>query len=321
MLNLIYHEKGSHKGQINWAQTCPNIEIVQDLINEENLSSMDMFKKYSGLYERCYRMHWLKTLKFNRGFNEWGSYDSVEKVQEFVYENNLDIDGLYHYPGLYSKCRTNGWLPLLEISRKQADWSYYDTVEKVQELIDKENLCFTELKERYPGISYRITKNGWITELNFIISDKPYMESYFDELFPLDLYPIIKRDSTELKWLLSKEGGVMRPDVIIDTEIVKLVIEFQGIQHFIYTGGWNTEKEYSEAIERDELKYKLLTEHGYDVIYFVDTKQYPFIPKHAKEKFEPGGYIGGTTIMTSWDELVDLINEKLKEIEENATNL
>ena len=146
--------------------------------------------------------------------------------------------------------------------------------------------------------------------------NKSYMEKHFDELFPILEYPNIKRNYTGFEWLKFKENNPsMRPDVYIEN--TNIVIEFQGEQHF-YTNILVNGENYDKAIERDELKYKLLTEHGFTVIYFVDTKYYSQIPEKVPEKFEPGGYIGGTTIMTSWDELVNLVNEKLKETENNA---
>ena len=371
MIELIYDKSGKP----SWKNTFPTIESVQEFIDEKNLSYTDLVSNYFGLYKRCYRNKWIAKLSFTRKIKSWKSYDTIEKVQEFINTNKIltpselesKYSGLYNhcykkgwltfleysesnnwrhtnladiqkiiddnnlscsdfineYPGLYNKSKKEKWLKLLKYKSIPLKYELYDTINKIQELIDEEDLNPRSFKDNYPGLYNMCSSNKWLGNIVYKAekNNQSYMETCFNKLFPVDIYPEIKRDSTELNWLRT-DKGLMRPDILINTSKVKLVVELQGRQHFLNETIWyKTEEDFHESINRDLLKYQLLVEHGFSVIYFVDTKHYSNIKKSVPEKFEPGGYIGGTTIMTSWDELVDLINEKLKEIGENVTNL
>lgn len=306
------------------------VEKSQEYIDSHGYTSRtDLLNKDKLFYKHLQRKNFLHLLKFKDGLKRWDKlFDTIEKVQEYIDQNEFLGKGdlQKRENGLYSYCYRKNWLDLLkfpELVNTKSYYYIYDTIDKVQDLIDTENISSSGIFNLlHPGIYKYCCTRGWTGNLVFTTNNKSAMEDLFDSLFPPSKYLNIKRNTGYLKWLRSSCGGLMKPDVLIDD--AKLVIEFQGSQHFsmVCFSSWDySEEDFKAAIERDNLKYKLLTEHGYTVVYFVDTRLYPVIKKLHPEKFEPGGYIGGTTIMTSWDELVDLINEKLKEIEENATNL
>jgi len=54
--------------------------------------------------------------------------------------------------------------------------------------------------------------------------------------------------------------------VIFDNDgNVILIIEFNGIQHYQATAGWNTEEQYQYNLKRDKEKRDLCAKHGYDL--------------------------------------------------------
>ena len=137
------------------------------------------------------------------------------------------------------------------------------------------------------------------------------MESYFEKLFPENSFPTFIRNQKLFDWLTSESTGKrLSIDVLIPE--INLVIEFQGSQHFyIESRGIYNENMIREQWKRDITKYNLLTLHGYEVIYFVDTNKFPEILEKVPEKFVEGGYMG-TTIVTNWEVLKEIINSKLE---------
>lgn len=102
---------------------------------------------------------------------------SLESSNEFIKLNNIKNkkELKVKFVGLFSKCKKNGWLDLLEFSEKKINWSNINSVEDVTNLIALKKIKKrVDLKKNYPGLYSKCLRLGWIKDLTFTLDKKDY---------------------------------------------------------------------------------------------------------------------------------------------------
>ena len=111
-----------------------NIDSIRVFINNNNIKSRTEFKKkYNGLYWKSVRSGWIHDIKFEKDMKDWSYYDSIVKVQNFIYSNNILNHDQFskEYPGLLSKCDRNRWSIYLNyINGKINNWNNINSIIK-----------------------------------------------------------------------------------------------------------------------------------------------------------------------------------------------
>ena len=161
------------------------------------------------------------------------------------------------------------------------------------------------------GLTDDTTGKKLIDTIGFKVKTiKSMMEYNFRKQFPEEKYPYI-RMNISVDWLKTSDGKNLKPDVIINAGGEKLVIEFQGVQHF------SRDKIYNDI---DKIKYDILKSQDFEVLYFVDKKSddYKGIIELNPNVFNKDSYIDGTTIITDWNILFEIVNRCIKRIEKHA---
>lgn len=298
----------------SWA-AFDSIETVQEFIDENNITCPKDFKdRFICLYSKCQRKQWLKDLKYSysgaiKRTNSWNHIKSIEDAQIFISSNKIrnrtELSKLF--AGLFQICYYNDWFDNLLFEENRISWKNINSLELAQEFINENNISSpTELNITFPGLYDKCRNMRWVERLVYKITNKSNMELHFDKLYPVADYPTFIRNRACFPWLVDR--GLLRPDVVIPE--IKLVIELQGPQHFIDMSNFFN-MSFEQQLERDKLKNKLLKSHGYEVIYFIDLVEFRQIKNKIKEFLLPNSYFE-TTLITEWEVLKNIIDEKLK---------
>ena len=232
MIEFKYYNSGPNKGKINWSLTCPTIKEVQDLINDEDLTHAEFRDKYGGLKSRCRKNNWIKDLVFKKVKEDWSSYDSIEKIQEFIDDNNLSNSEFIHkYAGLYWKAYKNKWIDNLNFKRHKINrTTTLITFDDIQKLISENNLTFKIFKNKYPELIKRCIANKWLVKLNFFENTI----NKFDDITKEEIQELINQEN------LTKDDFILNY-----LDLYKLCYKNNWINDLIFHKTFNDWKSYT----------------------------------------------------------------------------
>lgn len=181
---------------------------AQEYIDSHNILSPSEFKRDSiSLYSLCQRNGWLGLLNYkNKQIRKFKDLDTPGKVMEFLSANGVQSRKEFatRFKSLYNKSIKFGYLKDL-VFEKDADrkrWSEFNTVDKVQEFINNNNIDSpTAVKKKFPGLYWVIArKNSWLNKIEFtskklswenvdsIEKLQEFIDSHQEIHSPMDLY-------------------------------------------------------------------------------------------------------------------------------------
>lgn len=228
---------------------------------------------------------------FTNFFNELGYdnnfYRNVElkdllaDVDKFIKENGLVSCKVYRKYGAYSQPvidRFGGWKTVVRMLGYEPLAETYgkDEIAKyLKELVDKYGYLSRELVDEncpftYQAVTYHFGSMRDICDYFGNPNLFKYGVSQNERLIDAYLTEIIGRDNYETQktwdWLRSEDTGRrLKVDFYIPS--LNTVIEYDGQQHYIYNDYfYKSEEDFERCKRYDELKDKLLKEHGISVV-------------------------------------------------------
>lgn len=163
-----------------------NIEDAKNFISLNNIKNKKELKtKFIGLYTLCKKSGWINKLTFQQSNINWGKFDSVMKVQDFILENNISSRGQLklNFSGLYWKSVNNKWINLLKFKNDCNNYSNIETAEDAQKFILDNNIkSYTDRENRFPGFSSKCDKHKWNLELSYCEPPKTTNWNFIDSI-------------------------------------------------------------------------------------------------------------------------------------------
>ena len=165
--------------------------------------------------------------------------------------------------------------------RKRHDWSKYNSIEEIQELINKNKIkSKSEFKKSFGGLVNRMRN-----KLGIKLKDLS---------FPIKVSSILERKITD--FLLQNNINFIDQYRFDDFKKYpfdfyfpefNLVLEPGGDQHFIPINKWGGEDELKKIKERDKRKYDYCIQNGITILYYFE-----FSRKNIYSILSEDGYMG-----------------------------
>lgn len=269
-----------------WYKNFNTIKEIQNYINKNNI------KKFSDLRnplklrisELGYSRHDF-TFKVSNA-KDWTMYNTIEDFKLFV-ENHKDLTSIndykQKYPGFVKRLHLLYKLTPrdLGVNSRKSDWSSYNTLEDIQELINKNKIkSKSEFKKSFGGLVNRMRNKLGI--------------KLIDLSFPTKVSSILERKITD--FLLQNNINFIDQYRFDDFKKYpfdfyfpefNLVLEPGGDQHFIPINKWGGEDELKKIKERDKRKYDYCIQNGITILYYFE-----FSRKNIYSILSEDGYMG-----------------------------
>lgn len=269
-----------------WYKNFNTIKEIQNYINKNNI------KKYSDLRnplklrisELGYSRHDF-TFKVSNA-KDWTMYNTIEDFKLFV-ENHKELTSItdykQKYPGFVKRLYLLYKLTPsdLGVNSRKSDWSSYNTLEDIQELINNNKIkSKSEFKKSFGGLVNRMRN-----KLGIKLKDLS---------FPTKVSSILERKITD--FLLQNNINFIDQYRFDDFKKYpfdfyfpefNLVLEPGGDQHFIPINRWGGEDELKKIKERDKRKYNYCIQNGITILYYFE-----FSRKKIYSILSENGYMG-----------------------------
>lgn len=269
-----------------WYKNFNTIKEIQNYINKNNI------KKYSDLRnplklrisELGYSRHDF-TFKVSNA-KDWTMYNTIEDFKLFV-ENHKELTSItdykQKYPGFVKRLYLLYKLTPsdLGVNSRKSDWSSYNTLEDIQELINNNKIkSKSEFKKSFGGLVNRMRN-----KLGIKLKDLS---------FPTKVSSILERKITD--FLLQNNINFIDQYRFDDFKKYpfdfyfpefNLVLEPGGDQHFIPINRWGGEDELKKIKERDKRKYDYCIQNGITILYYFE-----FSRKKIYSILSENGYMG-----------------------------
>lgn len=269
-----------------WYKNFNTIKEIQNYINKNNI------KKYSDLRnplklrisELGYSRHDF-TFKVSNA-KDWTMYNTIEDFKLFV-ENHKELTSItdykQKYPGFVKRLYLLYKLTPsdLGVNSRKSDWSSYNTLEDIQELINNNKIkSKSEFKKSFGGLVNRMRN-----KLGIKLKDLS---------FPTKVSSILERKITD--FLLQNNINFIDQYRFDDFKKYpfdfyfpefNLVLEPGGDQHFIPINRWGGEDELKKIKERDKRKYDYCIQNGITILYYFE-----FSRKNIYSILSENGYMG-----------------------------
>lgn len=242
-----------------------NIDSIRVFINNNNIKSRTEFKKkYNGLYWKSVRSGWIHDIKFEKDMKDWSYYDSIVKVQNFIYSNNILNHDQFskEYPGLLSKCDRNRWSIYLNyINGKINNWNNINSIIDAQNFININNINNRELfTKNFSGLSDKCYRNNWMKDLIF-------KEDGIKSCWEINLKIFLEKNNYTIESEIVSYSNYSKIDIFIPD--LNIAIEIQGPYHFPVMGKL---EQYLFQRKSDIKKNRWCREQGITLLYFSYDK-------------------------------------------------
>ena len=136
------------------------MEEFQRFIDDNNIKNPAEFKKqFSGLWCKAQKLKILKTIKYPNKLNNWDNINTLEEFQRFIDDNNITSKTKFQkeFGGAYNKSTRLNILNKLYFieTENYYKWKNYE-VSDIQNIINLENLSYTEFSKKYSGLMDKI---------------------------------------------------------------------------------------------------------------------------------------------------------------------
>lgn len=276
-INHTLYNEISKEEILRRAKEClmKNGRINKEICNKNQISGSTV-KRHFGTYTELF-----KAIGYDNKFRRNVSKEDVLKdIREVSKKYNSTSSTVYRKNGMYSQTvidRYGGWVVLLEeLGLKPMNKKVgMETITKeVKAVIDEYGFISRKLIDDNCTFTYQA--------LSAYFKNKKEISNYFgyDNIFNYGRSSkekiIAKILSDEIgegqyktefswEWLKNTNGKRMYVDFYIPSK--NLVLEYDGEQHFKFVSRFHKTKEcFEKQVERDNLKNKLLEEHGIKVV-------------------------------------------------------
>lgn len=243
-----------------------SLEEVQLFITDNNLSKKELYKNYQTLAKVILKNKWKDKIDFPVKTFKSQYFDTVEKLQIFIDENEFDTPRKFMkaYPSLYEISRKTGRLSKIVFKNRYG--SKYNTIEEVQNLVDEENIQNpTDFRNRFKNIYQKVKRKKWTGDIS---------------------YP--NRKKSDYSWI-TKVEDIQK--FIEDNKIQSpkdFEDRFAGLYMLVLTKHWNLEIKYPQTIFKSSWELKLeefFIKNNIDIAiqyqsYSVRSKIDVYIPKY-----------------------------------------
>lgn len=297
------------------------LEDFQKYIDEHNIQSPSELRNSSdklalAIDNKISRLHLAKKIKYPNRLRNFSELETINDFQRFIDNNNIQnfTDFKKRFPIEATK------LTSLRLARKvtysgNIGHPYEDEfkiLEDFQKYVDDNNIRSAKEFSDSSGIHHGIYRRMLSLKLNNSVVYPDGRKTSYGETKIIDLL-----NNLGISYIHDKTADFLSPRTRLDfrLETYKLVIEYQGVQHFIEMNESCKFISLSEQKEKDRIKYLECITNGYKVLYAA----FPELDNTYKKVNLNDEYID--KIYTTIDDLKTEILNIIQQHNENNSNL
>lgn len=289
-------------------------EVFQKFIDDNEIQNpSDFIKRFGSWYTYLTQSGYAKDMKYpKRGKSYfYEDIDSLEKFQLFVDNNDIKnaSDFSNRYPEVFNRLGNLNLKSSIKYSEPlQRSFRYLRTVEDYQQFIDENEIKSpADLDLRFAQVYDDVRRKGLDSFLSF-----PYRKKSMGEII---ISKILSR--LEINYVWDKSANFLTTASRLDFRIdqYKLVIEYQGSQHFV-TDPTNNWVSAEEQYKLDLVKHDECVRNGWSVIYVAFPER---DNRLKKVNFQSMNYID--RLILTENDLYNFLIELKQQYNENNSNL